>query len=158
VSAREARLARIRSLQGVRAGFVSRVLGFAIDLLVMGLIGFLIVFFAAIVKWVVTSAGFSLERPDGIAVVIVGALLSIAYFWYFWAATGRTVGEQLLGLRVVREDGSRVDGWRALARSVLTVLFAIGVLWILVSKRNAAIQDLICRTAVVYDWSYNPPT
>jgi uncharacterized RDD family membrane protein YckC len=157
VSAREVRLARVRSLQGIRAGFVSRVVGLAIDMLVLGVIGFLIIFFVALVTWVVTSKGFSLQRPSGLGLLIGSAVLWIVYFDYFWTTTGRTVGEQLLGLRLVREGGGRVRGWRALARSVLTVFFAIGVLWVLVSKKNAAIQDLICGTAVVYDWSYNPP-
>ncbi len=145
-------------MQGVRAGFVSRLLGFVVDLLVLGVIGFLIAFFVAVAKWAFTSQGFQFDRPSGIVVLVGQAILAILYFTYFWATTGRTFGEQMLGLRVVREDGSHVRGGRAFARSVLTVVFAIGVLWVLVSKRNAAIQDLICRTAVVYDWSYNPPT
>ena len=145
-------------MQGVRAGFVSRLLGFVVDLLVLAVIGFLIAFFVAVAKWALTSQGFNFDRPSGIAVLVGQAILAILYFTYFWATTGRTFGEQMLGLRVVREDGSRLRGGRAFVRSVLTVVFAIGVLWVLVSKRNAALQDLICRTAVIYDWSYHPPS
>ena len=145
-------------MQGVRAGFVSRFLGFLVDLLVLAVIGFLIVFFVAVAKWALTSQGFHFDRPSGIGVLIAEAILAILYFTYFWTTTGRTFGEQMLGLRVVREDGSRLRGGRAFVRSVLTVVFAIGVLWVLVSKRNAALQDLICRTAVIYDWSYHPPS
>jgi uncharacterized RDD family membrane protein YckC len=39
---------------------------------------------------------------------------------------------------------------------VLYVLFPAGLLWILASRRNASLQDLIVRTAVVYDWAYQP--
>jgi hypothetical protein len=38
------------------------------------------------------------------------------------------------------------------------VAFPIGLLWVLVSRKNASVQDLIVRSAVVYYWSYLPPT
>jgi hypothetical protein len=31
-----------------------------------------------------------------------------------------------------------------------------GLLWILASRRNASLQDLVVGTAVVYDWAYRP--
>ena len=36
------------------------------------------------------------------------------------------------------------------------MLFPAGLLWVLASRRNASLQDLIVRTAVVYDWAYHP--
>jgi uncharacterized RDD family membrane protein YckC len=36
------------------------------------------------------------------------------------------------------------------------VLFPAGLLWVLASRRNASVQDLIVGTAVVYDWAYHP--
>jgi hypothetical protein len=37
------------------------------------------------------------------------------------------------------------------------------LLWVLASRRNASVQDLVVGTAVVYDWAYHgadeaPPT
>jgi uncharacterized RDD family membrane protein YckC len=40
---------------------------------------------------------------------------------------------------------------------VLYVLFPAGLLWVLASRRNASLQDLIVGTVVVYDWAYHPP-
>ena len=37
------------------------------------------------------------------------------------------------------------------------VLFPAGLLWVLVSRRNAAVHDLLTRSAVIYDWSYHAP-
>jgi hypothetical protein len=31
------------------------------------------------------------------------------------------------------------------------------LLWVLVSRYNASVQDLLVRSAVVYDWSYHAP-
>jgi hypothetical protein len=28
----------------------------------------------------------------------------------------------------------------------------VSMLWILVSRKNAGIHDLVCRTTVIYDW------
>jgi uncharacterized RDD family membrane protein YckC len=36
------------------------------------------------------------------------------------------------------------------------VLFPAGLLWVLASRRNASIQDLVVGTVVVYDWAYRP--
>jgi hypothetical protein len=30
------------------------------------------------------------------------------------------------------------------------------LLWVLASRRNASLQDLVVRTVVVYDWAYHP--
>jgi hypothetical protein len=31
-----------------------------------------------------------------------------------------------------------------------------GLLWILASRRNASVEDLVVGTVVVYDWAYRP--
>jgi hypothetical protein len=46
--------------------------------------------------------------------------------------------------------------WRSFARALLYVLFPAGLLWIMASRRNASVQDLVVRTAVLYDWAYHP--
>jgi uncharacterized RDD family membrane protein YckC len=157
MTARELRLERIRSLQGHSAGFVSRVLATVIDIIVLLVIGLLLVAFVALVRWVTTSRGFHLERPNEVVAGVLGFVLAVAYFGYLWGATGRTLGEQFLGLRTVTTAGARLSWAVALTRAVLTTLFPIGVLWVLVSQRNASVQDLICRTGVVYDWRYHAP-
>jgi uncharacterized RDD family membrane protein YckC len=154
---RQVRLDRIHALQGIRAGFVSRFLAYVIDIVLLVFFGFLISCFIGLMRWIFTSSGFSLDRPHAWAWLIGSFLFSTLYFAYLWAVTGRSLGEQFFGLRTVRADGSRVHGWRALLRGALYVVFPVGLLWIVVSKRNAAVQDLICDTAVVYDWSYHPP-
>jgi uncharacterized RDD family membrane protein YckC len=154
---REARLQRIHALQGIRAGFVSRILAYAIDIALLLFFGVLAACFIGLMRWIFTSAGFSLDRPHGWAWLIGSFLFATLYFDYLWSTTGRSLGEQFFGLRTVRADGSHVRGWRAFLRGVLYVVFAVGLLWIVVSKRNSAVQDLVCGTAVVYDWSYHPP-
>ena len=86
-----------------------------------------------------------------------GAAIAVAYLTFSWSATGRSVGKQLAGLRVVDRGGQRLSLRRSFARAVLYVLFPAGLLWVLVSRHNASAQDLVVGSAVVYDWRYRPP-
>jgi uncharacterized RDD family membrane protein YckC len=86
-----------------------------------------------------------------------GAVIAVAYLTSGWTSTGRTVGKQVAGLRVADRSGRRLPIGRALVRAVLYVLFPAGLLWVLVSHRNASVQDLIVGSAVTYDWRYHPP-
>jgi uncharacterized RDD family membrane protein YckC len=83
--------------------------------------------------------------------------MAIGYLTFGWATTGRTLGKQLAGLRAVNRGGGRLPYPRALLRAVLCVLFPVGLLWVLVSRRNYAVHDLLVRSAVVYDWYYHAP-
>jgi uncharacterized RDD family membrane protein YckC len=35
---------------------------------------------------------------------------------------------------------------------VLVIVPVLSMLWILVSRKNAGLHDLVCRTTVVYEW------
>jgi uncharacterized RDD family membrane protein YckC len=58
----------------------------------------------------------------------------------------------MMGLRVVRSDGSRLRFWRALFRAVLCATFFWVLLLALVNRRNRGLEDVAFGTVVVYDW------
>ena len=64
-----------------------------------------------------------------------------------------TVGKRLLGLYVLRTDGSGIGPWRALARYFATLFsflfFCIGYLMIGLRSDKRGLHDLMCDTAVV---------
>jgi uncharacterized RDD family membrane protein YckC len=72
------------------------------------------------------------------------------------AASGRTFGSAVLGLRVVRSDGRELDPRHAVVRVLVFPLsflfFGAGFVPILVRRDRHALQDLIADTAVVYAW------
>jgi uncharacterized RDD family membrane protein YckC len=82
-----------------------------------------------------------------------GAAGGAAYLALSWAATGRSVGKQIAGLRGVDRAGRRLSLRRSFCRPY--VLSPVGLLWVLASRRNASVQDLILGTAVLYDWAYH---
>jgi uncharacterized RDD family membrane protein YckC len=153
---REIRYAEARALQGHRAGFASRAVADAIDLGVAWLLGLSALLAAGVVRYLLTGPPFRLPVLPNWLDVTAGAAIAVAYLALSWAATGRSVGKQIAGLRVVDRVGGRLSLWRAFSRALLYVLFPAGLLWVLASRRNASVQDLVVRTAVVYDWTYHP--
>jgi uncharacterized RDD family membrane protein YckC len=154
---RDIRYAEARALQGHRAGFASRVVADAIDLVVAWLLGLAALLAAGVVRYLLTGPPLRLPvLPNWLDASGFGAV-AVVYLGLSWAATGRSVGKQIAGLRVVDRVGRRLSVWRSFARALLYVLFPAGLLWVLASRRNASVQDLVVRTAVLYDWAYHAP-
>ena len=148
---KDIRYAEARALQGHRAGFASRVVADAIDLGVAWLLGLSALLAAGVVRYLLTGPPLRLPVLPNWLDGVAGAAVAVTYLALSWAATGRSVGKQIAGLRVVDRTGRRLSLWRAWSRAVLYVLFPAGLLWVLASRRNASVQDLIVGTAVVYD-------
>jgi uncharacterized RDD family membrane protein YckC len=142
---------RATALQGRRAGLVSRLLALAIDLVTIVLLEVLLLIVIAGIRALFTDE-FTLELSSDAVNGPIAVVIAVAFMTYGWGLNGRTVGKVALGLRVVRTDGRDLSPARALARAVLYLVFLPGILWAAVSRKNASIQDLIIRTAVVYDW------
>ncbi|MGY1746953.1 RDD family protein [Blastococcus sp. SYSU D00695] len=139
------------SASGRPAGFVSRALANAVDVVVVGLA--LTVGYAAVAGlrflWAPTS--FRLVAPDLPGVVVTAGVGLVLYWTVSWTRTGRTSGDQVMALRVVGPHGARLHLLHAAVRAVACVLFLPGLFWVLVSRRNRSVQDVLLRTAVVYD-------
>jgi uncharacterized RDD family membrane protein YckC len=148
--------AEARALQGHRAGFASRVAADLIDLGVVWVLGLSVLLAGGVVRYLVGGPPFGLPVLPNWLDVTAGAAIAVGYLTFSWSATGRSVGKQVAGLRVTARDGRRLSVRRSFARAVLYVLFPAGLLWVLASRRNASVQDLVVGTAVVYDWAYHP--
>src|SRR5450755_1299284 len=105
------------SLQGKCAGFASRFAAFAVDVGVS--LGVFMLALAAIsfAARVLTGKDIAWNSGD-IWVVIAYAVWAFIYFACSWAASGRTAGMALFGVRVVRDDGTDASGRRAVARTL----------------------------------------
>ena len=105
------------SLQGKYAGFASRFTAFAVDVGVS--LGVFMLALAAIsfAARVLTGKDIAWNRGD-IWVVIAYAVWGFIYFAYSWAASGRTAGMALFGVRVVQDDGTDARGRRAVVRTL----------------------------------------
>ena len=84
--------------------------------------------------------------------LVVGFAYMTSYLFLCFATTGRTVGDRLLGLRVVGARGSRMFWGIALVRAWFCAIFPLGLVWCAVSRENRSVQDLVLRTSVIHDW------
>ncbi|MFE3458253.1 RDD family protein [Nocardiopsis aegyptia] len=87
-------------------------------------------------------------------------VLAVAIFLAYWvlvpvmSVKGQTLGMMLMGIRVVRGDGTRVSAARHLVRVLLFIVDGIlsglvGLLVILGTERNQRVGDLVADTLVV---------
>lgn len=83
------------------------------------------------------------------------AAIALAYFFVGEAAAGRTPGKQIVGLRVVRTDGTPAGPGPILVRTLLRivdqlpVLYLVGFVVMLVTGRQQRLGDLAAQTHVV---------
>src|SRR5947209_10537009 len=140
------------------AGLGSRAAAGIVDTGVAGL-GLLLLF------WVL--ALFGLTGPSGAlvgwvmaVVILVFAFAFLAYFVLLEALNGgRTVGKQVLGIRVVMETGHSVTPTGAVVRGLFRLLdcylpilpFLPGLVLIFLQRRNQRLGDLVAGTIVVRD-------
>ena len=145
--------ARARALQGKRAGFVSRVIAATVDVLIVFVLLLLALGAYAVVKYLFTSDPLELPDPGAVWSGVLFSAILVTVLTLAWSGSGRTLGNAAIGLRVLTESGARPTWRRALLRALIVVYIpAISMLWILVSRKNAGLHDLVCRTAVIYDW------
>lgn len=158
-----------QEIQGQYAGAVTRGLGFLIDLFINAVT-------VAIISWLVT-ASFSLiginltdcptaQRLDSIPLLVcnasrvgLGLFAGVAtpiYASVFWMLGGQTLGDAVMGIRVVRTDGAPMDFLTSLRRvigfGICLLTGGLGFLLILVSNKRQGLHDLIAGTCVIYAW------
>jgi uncharacterized RDD family membrane protein YckC len=138
-----------------RAGIASRLLATVVDVLMVLLIcaALLLAIAAFRLLW---GGDFDVVTGTEIQNRSAAGLVLFAYLGYGWGLNGRTLGQILLGLRVVRKDGSDVSFPRGFVRSLLYLILPIGFVWALFSRRSASLQDLWLGTVVVNDWGHVP--
>jgi uncharacterized RDD family membrane protein YckC len=145
-----------RVLQGRRAGLITRLLANTVDFIIAAVIVAAGYAGVAALRFLWNSRTFTFPAPGFGLLVIVGGVVMVLYLTASWTATGRTYGDHLLGLRVVGWRGRRLRPAGALLRALLCVLFPIGLFWIVFSRENRSVQDVLLRSSVVYDWSRTP--
>jgi uncharacterized RDD family membrane protein YckC len=132
---------------------VSRTLAGVVDAGVLAVSLGIVYLAAAGLVFAVDPVRFSFPVPSRVVVVSAGISLALVYFTLCWTMTGRTLGSQLLGLRVIDRNGRPPRFWRALVRAVGCVFFPLGLLWVVVSAGRRSVQDAVARTSVIYDWN-----
>jgi uncharacterized RDD family membrane protein YckC len=156
VTASVIRNERARSLQGTRAGFVSRAIADGIDWVVAMAIYLSLLAGLALAGYLLGDEPLKFPDPPVWLTISVPWVIIVLYLTAGWGGTGRTIGKSVMGLRVIGPKGQPLRPRRAFARALVCASLAWVLLWVLVSRRNAGLHDILLRTTVVYDWS--PPS
>lgn len=158
-----------QTLAGQYAGFASRVAAFFIDItLLMITLSLATSFINALVSLFnlnlfidrfMASQGLSGTVAAAIA-GLSGMLLVAVYGIVGWSLNGLTVGNLVMGVRVIKADGGRVSTGRAATRMFGAyfsgLLFLLGFIWVIFDKRRQGWHDKLAGTVVVYDWPAVP--
>jgi len=141
--------------QGHYAGPVSRLLAFLADAAIVSILYTAAVALTAAAIDITTPWTLDFSKDSWVAAVFFIGWWAI-YLGNGWLLRSKSPGMALLGLRIVRADGSELDQRHALIRLIAFPLgfltFGAGFLGIIFSKRRKALYDRIADTAVIYQW------
>ncbi|MER8805842.1 RDD family protein [Mesorhizobium australicum] len=138
------RLDDARAYEGVRT---RRILAFVLDYLIVGLLTIpfaVLVFFLGLLTL-------------GLGWMLFGVLVPAVAILYIWNTLGSadqaTTGMKMMGIRLDRLDGTRIDGLTAVVHSVLfwagnVILSPLVLLVTLFSDRKRTLHDLLLGTVV----------
>ena len=85
----------------------------------------------------------------------LGTVLFFAYFIYFEAEYGQTIGKMVMKIVVVTEDGAPLSYRESIIRTLLRIIdalpffYLIGLIAILLTDRKQRLGDLVADTVVV---------
>jgi uncharacterized RDD family membrane protein YckC len=144
----------------VYAGLATRTLAFAVDALI---IDGLVVFVGAVVALCLSLLDIPSEVRTVMAAIggVVALVWGVAYFVFFWSATGQTPGNRLMHIDVQDGDtGEPISARRALVRFgaliLAAIILCIGLLLILVDRQRRGLHDRLVGTVVVYSVDEGP--
>lgn len=88
-------------------------------------------------------------------ILAISVVAQAAYYGYFLTQReGQTIGKKMMNVRVIKRDGSPLDLWDAILRSVIAypiaiLVFGIGFLWAAYNPQSQGWHDMIADTIVV---------
>ena len=146
---------RAQAHQGHYAGPVSRLLAFLADAAFVSILYTAAVALVAAAVDVTTPWKLDFSKDSWLTLLLYFGWWGI-YLGNGWLLRSKSPGMALLGLRIVRADGSELDQRHAVIRLISFPLgfltFGAGFLGIIFGKKRKAIYDRIADTAVVYQW------
>jgi uncharacterized RDD family membrane protein YckC len=115
-----------------------RVVAFVIDALVLG-----------VVLGLATNLAFVVWKPLGFLSIAASILSAVAYFTYFEATYGQTLGKMAMEIVVISEDDHPITVRHSVIRTLLRPIDSVGLLTMFLTDRRQRLGDLAAATIVV---------
>lgn len=126
-------------------GIWIRLISFLIDTIVLGVL----------IGAIGSILGFSVvSGTAGWGFGLLSFIIFLAYFTYMEGSNGQTIGKMVTKIKVVREDGGKIDMNQAFTRNILRVIdglfaYLIGAILIWRSDKKQRLGDRIAKTIVI---------
>lgn len=139
-----------------RANFIIRMGAYFIDFIAVSILLMIATVFAIFITMVGNKTGLiDLSAYNSTAdylahnLIFAGflAVVSVAFYGYFWNKSGQTIGMKVCRLRVQNSDGSNISFTQSLIR-MATSAFGLGNLFAITPNHNA-FQDLWAECEVI---------
>jgi uncharacterized RDD family membrane protein YckC len=142
------------------AGIGSRSLACIIDSLIQIALAFLI-FLISLGLTLAFPGSSSLVKSIGIAAMILVLFFLVwgyfALFEIIW--NGQTPGKRIAGIRVINESGRPINPVESIGRNLVRIIdflpafYAVGLICMMLNKRNKRLGDFVAGTLVIHDKS-----
>jgi uncharacterized RDD family membrane protein YckC len=163
------RRVRAAHREGHYAGFLSRAVGLVIDFWVVAGILTVAASLVASVSRLGALDTATCRTVSSLASVNAIGCLSVAllmiflflfttplYYVLCWTLVSQTIGQRIVGVRVINIDGHDTGFRRSVVRVIGYALcflsLGIGFLWVLIDNRRMGWHDKLAQTCVVYSW------
>lgn len=122
----------------------------AVAVIIDSIILFVVAYVVAMVTGNTTGAGFAMTG----APAFLFFAIALAYFIVLEATQGATLGKRVMGLKVVKQDGSAMDWQASIIRNLLRLIdgfffYLVGAIVVWVSKSRQRLGDMAAHTLVV---------
>lgn len=102
----------------------------------------------------VTERGFSMEGKPAIITLGLTIIFGFLYYWVLEGLLGVTLGKAIIGIKVIKKDGTKCDLRSSLIRNLMRIIDILGVYLVgffiaLFSKFRQRLGDHLANTVVV---------
>ena len=108
-----------------------------------------------VVILIVVMVPLTLIAGQGLGTQLVISLIGIAYFIVMEATQGATIGKKVMGLKVVKKDGSAISWQESVIRNLLRIVdglpafYIVGIVCIALTPNKQRVGDMAANTLVV---------
>lgn len=145
--------AKVEKQSGIQyASFSKRAAAFLTDVMIIFAI---FAPFAGVILFSSSQTNFNENIRIMTLLTSLSVLIQALYFGYFLTQRkGQTVGKQLMGIRVVKRDGTAITIWEAILRTVIgyslsNLVIGTGYFWMLSDAQSQTWHDMVADTIVV---------
>jgi len=165
---------QVKTLRGQYAGFISRLLAFIIDLIIINFICLFTVWMISTVSLVIQGGSilhklgetygqinnFLTFLSSPLAYSIFYVSFFVGYHLFFWTIAGQTPGKAIIGVKIVPLKGGRLRLRHSIIRYIGYYIsafsFGLGFFWIIFDDRRMGWHDKLAKTHVIYVWDAMP--